>query len=147
MNPWTYNNSPVEEIPEGCIGFVYKLTNTTNGKFYIGKKNFWSSQTKQKTVILKTTGEKKKKKIRSKKESDWQTYHGSSEDVQKDVELLGAETFTREILRMCTTKGELSYYEAKYQFEEDVLLKPNQYYNGWISCKIHRAHLKHLLDK
>lgn len=147
MNSWTYNDAILETIPDGCIGFVYRITNTINGKLYIGKKNFWAAHTTQKTVTLKTTGEKKKKKIRSKKESDWKTYHGSSDDVKRDVELLGAESFKRDILRLCTSKAELSYYEAKFQFEEDVLLKPELYYNKWISAKIHGSHLKNLIDK
>lgn len=143
---WTHNNLPFEEIPDGAIGFVYLITNTVNGKLYIGKKNFYAAHTTQKTVVVKSTGLKKKKKIRGKKESDWKSYYGSSNDVKKDVDAIGTENFKREILRICTGKGELSYYEAKYQFEYDVLLKPDLYYNNWISCRVQRIHLKNLLD-
>ena len=143
---WIYLDQPLEEVPTEAIGFVYRITNIKTGKLYIGKKNFFAAHTTQKTVLIKSTGLKKVKKIKGKKESDWKKYYGSSEEVKKDVELLGEANFKREILRMCYCKGELSYYEAKYQFVEDVLLNPNQYYNSWISCRIQRSHLKNLLD-
>lgn len=146
MTHWIYNNQPIDEVPDGYIGFVYRITNLESGKLYIGKKNFFSTQSKQKTVVLKTTGEKKKKKVRTTKESDWRSYYGSSDDVRKDVDALGEASFKREILRLCSSKGELSYYEAKYQFVDDVLLYPERYYNNWISVRVQRVHLKKLLD-
>lgn len=74
------------------------------------------------------------------KESDWKTYYGSSEDLKTLVEERGDDNYYREILRLCKTKGECSYYEAKEQFERDVLLK-DDYYNEFIGCKIHSKHL------
>lgn len=140
---WTLNNTLFESIPDDCaaIGFVYLITNTISNKKYIGKKNFYTNRTKTKTVTLKT-GLKKKKNIRVKAESDWMNYYGSSEDLKKDVELHGSENFTRQILRLCYTKGEQSYFEAKYQFDYDVLLNTDQFYNRWISVKVHGVHLK-----
>lgn len=140
---WTYNNTLFESIPDDCtaIGFVYLITNTISNKKYIGKKNFYTNRTKVKTVTLKT-GLKKKKNIKVKAESDWMNYYGSSEDLKKDVELHGSENFTRQILRLCYTKGELSYFETKFQFDYDVLLNPDQFYNRWISVKVHGIHLK-----
>lgn len=143
---WTYNNAEFTDIPNelDSIGFVYMITNTINGKRYIGKKSLYSTTTKTRTVTLKTTGEKKRKKFKAKTESNWRDYYGSSEEIQKDIEVFGKEAFKREILRFCGSKGELSYYEAKYQFDYDVLLNPKEWYNGWISVKVHRAHLKTL---
>jgi Putative endonuclease segE, GIY-YIG domain len=143
---WIYEQTPLDAIPENAQGFVYCITNNTTGRRYIGKKTFWSVQSKLKSVTLKTTGVKKKKKVRTKKESDWRTYYGSSEDVKHDVEALGTEVFSREILRICYSKGEMTYYEAKYQFELDVLIKPSEFYNNWISARVQRAHLKHLIS-
>lgn len=144
MNNWTYNNQELIDIPDGAIGFVYLITNLQDGRKYIGKKNFYSTKSAQKTVILKTTGEKKKKKVKKTTESDWKAYHGSSDELKKDVADLGSEHFKREILQFCSTKAELSYYEIKHQIVQDVLLQPDIWYNSWISCKIHRTHLKHL---
>jgi hypothetical protein len=138
---WIYNNTELIDIPESAIGFVYIITHIESNKKYIGKKNFYASVTRTKNIILKTTGAKKKKKIRSKKESDWKSYYGSSEELTRDILLFGKDAFRREILKICYTKGELSYYEAKYQFDHSVLLNPEMYYNSWIMVKVHRSHL------
>jgi hypothetical protein len=72
-------------------------------------------------------------------------YYGSSDEVKALVETLGASNFHREILHLCMSKGEMSYLEAKEQFDRDVLLS-SEYYNGIINCKIHRNHVKRLAD-
>jgi len=137
---WTYQNQAVETLPEDCIGFVYLITNLTNGRKYIGKKLAKFSKTTYKTVTLKN-GTKKKKKIRSKISSDWQTYWSSSDELKKDIELLGQNNFTREILFYCKSKSECTYLEARTQFERKVL-ESDDYYNGQISCRIHQSHIK-----
>ena len=134
---WIFQGNPVETLPDDCVGFVYLITNNLSGKKYIGKKLAKFSKTTYKTVKLKN-GTKKKKKIRSKVDSDWLTYWSSSEDLKADVVALGEDKFSREILRYCNSKNELSYYEAKYQFEYDVLLDENKWYNGWISVKVRK---------
>lgn len=118
--------------PKNYIGFVYLITNTITGKRYIGKKLFTKAGTKQ------VKG--KKKKIR--KPSDWLDYYGSNKVLIEDVEALGKEHFTREILRLCKTRGECSYFEAKYQFAYGVLENPDLFYNEQIMCRVHRKHLK-----
>ena len=134
---WLYQGTPVNELPEETVGFVYIITNNLSGKKYIGKKLAKFAKTSYKTVKLKN-GTKKKKKIRNKVDSDWLTYWSSSEDLKADVAALGEDKFSREILRYCNSKNELSYYEAKYQFEYDVLLDENKWYNGWISVKVRK---------
>jgi hypothetical protein len=136
---WTYQNQIVETLPEDCVGFVYLITNTTSGRMYIGKKLAKFSKTTYKTVKLKN-GTKKKKKIRSKIDSDWQTYYGSSPELTKDVTQLGAENFTREILFYCKSKAECSYIEAREQFSRRVL-ESNDYYNGHIQVRVHGSHI------
>ena len=138
---WLYQGTPVNELPEETVGFVYIITNNLSGKKYIGKKLAKFAKTSYKTVKLKN-GTKKKKKIRSKVDSDWLTYWSSSEDLEADVVALGEDKFSREILRYCNSKNELSYYEAKYQFEYDVLLDENKWYNGWISVKVRKFKLQ-----
>jgi hypothetical protein len=69
---WLYNGKPVEELPEGVVGFVYLITNTQSGKRYIGKKLARFKKTKP---PLKG----RKNKRRTTVESDWRDYYGSSD--------------------------------------------------------------------
>ena len=136
---WLFEGTEVENLPEDCVGFVYQITNNITGRKYIGKKLAKFSKTTQKTVKLKN-GTKKKKKIRSKVDSDWREYHGSSDELLKDIEQLGAENFTREILYYCRSKAECSYIEAREQFSRRVL-ESKDYYNGQISVRVHGSHI------
>ena len=137
---WLYENNIVQELPDDCVGFVYIITNKTNQRKYIGKKLAKFSRTSTKTVTLKN-GTKKKKKVKSKIDSDWLEYYGSSNELNKDVELLGRENFTREILFLCKSKAECSYLEAREQFVRRVL-ESDEYYNNNIMCRIHGSHIK-----
>lgn len=126
-NPWIYQDKVfTSECIDNYIGFVYKITNINDGRFYIGKKLF--TRAGRKKVKGKT------KKIRV--ESDWMKYYSSSDELNEDVQKLGKNVFRREILRLCKSKSECTYYEAKYQFELSVLLVNT--YNKWIQCKIRR---------
>jgi len=136
---WTYENQLVEVLPEDCVGFVYLITNTLSGRKYIGKKLAKFSKTTTKTVKLKN-GTKKKKKIRSKIDSDWREYYGSSPELSKDIAELGTANFTREILFYCKSKSECSYIEAREQFSRRVL-ESNDYYNGHIQVRVHGSHI------
>jgi Putative endonuclease segE, GIY-YIG domain len=136
---WYYNNEIVESLPEECVGFVYLITNMTSGRMYIGKKLAKFSKTTSKTVKLKN-GTKKKKKIRSKIDSDWRDYYGSSPELTKDVTQLGTENFRREILFYCKSKAECSYIEAREQFSRRVL-ESDLYYNGHIQVRVHGSHI------
>jgi len=136
---WLFENTTIEELPEECVGFVYLITNNVSGRKYIGKKLAKFSKTTTRVVKLKN-GTKKKKKIRSKIDSDWQTYYGSNIELNKDVGLLGSENFTREILYYCNSKAECSYIEAREQFARKVL-ESNEYYNGHIQVRVHGSHI------
>ena len=136
---WSYQNEIVESLPETCVGFVYIITNTVTGRMYIGKKLAKFSKTTSKTVKLKN-GTKKKKKIRTKIDSDWRDYYGSSPELSKDVAQLGPENFSREILFYCQSKAECSYIEAREQFSRRVL-ESKDYYNGHIQVRVHGSHI------
>ena len=136
---WLYQGNPVDELPEDCIGFVYLITNNLSGRKYIGKKLAKFSKTTTKTVKLKN-GTKKKKKIRSKIDSDWREYYGSSTELTSDIEKLGTENFTREILYYCKSKSECSYIEAREQFSRRVL-ESKDWYNGHIQVRVHGSHI------
>ena len=128
MSVWHYKGQVVDELPEGCEAIVYLITNNTNGKMYVGKK-----LAKFKTTKPPLKG--KKNKRRGTKESDWRTYWGSSDNLKEDVEKLGEDKFTREILYYCPSKGVASYIEAREQFERKVL-ESDDYYNGIINVRI-----------
>lgn len=131
MNNWTYNNELFIEPDESHYGFVYLITNTKTGRMYVGKKLFWFKR-------IKTLKGKRKRYLA---ESDWRDYYGSSVALTKDVEEIGQEHFKREILHLCTSKGECTYHETMEQMTRGVLLKPELYYNDWVICRVHRKHL------
>ena len=128
MSQWTFDGTLVEELPEDCEGFVYLITNLTNGQKYVGKKL-------ARFKVTKPPLKGRKNKRRSTKESDWRTYFGSSDHLNADVKELGEDKFTREILYYCQSRGMLSYLEAKEQFDRKVLLT-DEYYNGIINVRV-----------
>jgi hypothetical protein len=141
---WVYNDV-VAEPPEGAIGFVYCIHNLETGRRYFGKKLCRFSRTKQVTVTLKN-GTKKKKKQKVYKESDWREYYGSNDYLVKDVESLGKNMFYREVLEWCYSTGEMTYIEGWYQMRYQVLLYPDDFYNGWISMRSSGTHIKRLRE-
>jgi len=129
---WQYDGKDfTEDLIGDNYGFVYQIKNLTNGRKYIGKKFFYSAKTKQVNL--------KKKKI--KVPSDWQTYYGSSDTLKQDVLSLGHESFSREILHLCQSKGECGYLEAKEQFIRGVM-ESEDYYNTWIMVRVRKSHIK-----
>ena len=139
---WLYESKQVDILPEDCVGFVYLITNKLTGRMYIGKKLAKFSKTTYKVVKLKN-GNKKRKKIRSKIDSDWQLYYGSNDQLNKDIQALGADNFTREILFYCKSKAECSYIEAREQFNHRVL-ESDDWYNGHIQVRVHGSHIRKL---
>ena len=137
---WLYQDSPITQLPQDCVGFVYVITNHLTNRKYLGKKLAKFRTTQQRIVRLKN-GKKKTKRIRGSKNSDWQTYWGSNEELAADVVLLGEENFTREILFICHSKAECSYIEAREQFARRVL-ESDDWYNGHIQVRVHGSHIK-----
>ena len=130
---WLYHDSPFEPIeldPKKIYGFVYLIENLVNGRKYVGKKLFFFKGFK--------TVKKKKKRILV--ESDWKTYYGSSNALQKDLDELGKENFRRTILHLCTSKSECSYIEMKEQVERNAILSDG-YYNDQIRVRVTRVQL------
>lgn len=128
---WTYKNEPFSlgETDE-WYGYVYCITNLLHSKYYVGRKYFTFSKTKQ------IKGKKKKSRVAS----DWQDYWGSNKELIADLELYGKENFSREILHLCPNRAACSYYETREIMIRDALLRDN-YYNSWCSCRIHKKHL------
>ena len=127
---WTHKGKPVKELPEWCAGFVYEITNTHNGKKYIGKK---LSKFKRSRRPLKGRVNKRRYTI----PSDWQDYFGSSNALLEDIDKIGKEKFKGEILFYCKNRGECNYIEAREQFARKVL-ETDKYYNGHIRVRVHK---------
>ena len=126
--PWTYQGKTIDSLPEDCEGFVYLITNTTNGKRYVGKK---LAKFKKTRPPLKGRINKRRSKV----ESDWKDYWGSNDHLLEDVAQLGENKFTRQILYICNSRGAMSYLEAREQFERRVL-ESDEYYNGIINVRV-----------
>jgi len=133
INPWIYQGREFTDNDiEDYKAFVYQITGS-DGKYYIGRKNFFAPKTYQKN------GKRRKKMVIS----DYKSYYGSSVQLLNDIKELGVDSFTREILVLCKSKGESNYIEAKIQFERGVLLDENAY-NSIINCRVHASHVKTL---
>jgi len=130
---WLFESQLVEALPEDCVGFVYLITNLTNGRKYIGKK-----LARFKTSKPPLKGRKNRR--RGSKESDWREYYGSNDELNEDIKNLGTENFKREILFYCYSKAECSYIEAREQFSRQVL-ESTEYYNGHIQVRVHKNHI------
>ena len=124
--------------PEDNFGFVYKITNLTDGKFYIGKKVFWNNKkhklTKKQLAEQSGPGRKPTHEV-IRTESDWKTYWGSNKQLLADIKTLGEDHFECLILHVCKTKKQLTYYEMHYQCKFECLVSPSLSYNDNILGK------------
>jgi len=109
-NPWIYQKQPfLSENIGNSFGFVYRITNLSNGRQYIGRKYF----------VQKRKPRGGKRRVTS--ESDWKKYYGSSPDLKGDIKELGKINFRREILSLHETKGQVNFEETKQLFLHNVL--------------------------
>jgi len=121
---WQYH----ENIPKECFGFIYQITEIYTNRKYVGKKQI-------RKIIKRPPLKGKKNKRHVISESDWKTYTGSCNSLNEQIIEHGKSGFKFEVLKLCRSKWELAYEEAKLQFELDVLCK-DEYYNGIIHCRI-----------
>jgi len=123
-NPWIYEGTPFTSDDIGdYYGFVYRITNTINGKSYIGRKYF----------VQKRKPKGGKRRVTS--ESDWKRYFGSSDELKQDIKRIGRSSFRREILSLHKTLGKVNYEETKQLFIHNVLMEAlddgtPKYYNS-----------------
>lgn len=132
--PWIYQGKEFksEDHPE-AFGFVYVIVNTISNKRYIGRKFLFKTAYKQVN----------KKRKRIKVASDWENYYGSNAELLSDVQTHGKECFQRFIVKLCKSRSECQYIESKFIFENDAIINEN-FYNSWISCRIHGKNVKGL---
>jgi len=133
---WEYNNKIINSIEDfgevTPFGFVYQVTHMPSGKKYIGKKVLYHNKKvpigKKELASIEGKGRRPSKKLII-KESDWKSYYGSNKTLKELVSKEPKENFKKEILALSFNKKLLTYLETKMLFQEEVLFKPDEYFN------------------
>lgn len=147
---WFYNGKRISEIsdfPENAVGFVYRITNLKDGRFYIGKKILHNNLTKPLSKKAQAEWDKPgrvPKKVKVRKESNWLDYCGSSAPLKEDIKSFGVDNFCKEVLEVCESKKQLSYYEVYYQMKYDCLGVES--YNENILGKFYRRDVRQVIS-
>lgn len=118
----------LDDFPKDVIGFTYRITRISDGKFYVGRKNLYSERNKPltKKELSEHTGKGRKptkKKVVA--ESDWQAYFGHEATLKADVKERGKEAFKREIIHLCSHKKQMTYQELRHQILQGCLESDN----------------------
>jgi len=92
---------------------------------------------KQLAVLPKAPGRKPTTEV-VKSTSNWETYWGSNKILLEDVKNLGEDKFECDILKLCKTKKQLTYFEVHFQCVSGCLFDKNSY-NDNISGKYFRG--------
>lgn len=144
---WLHNGKEIkstEDLGPNIYGFVYRITHLPTGKFYIGKKILFTNRkkklTKKELAELEPKKGKKPTFKRDIQESNWKDYYGSSKTLLAEINLLGKLEFKREILTLCKTKKQLTYWEVYHQCVNNVLLVDS--YNDNVLSKFFRKDLQ-----
>jgi hypothetical protein len=133
---WVFNDVEFTESDiQHYTGFVYLITNLTNGKKYIGKKEFYKT-------IKRPPLKGKKLKRKTTVFTDWMTYTGSSNQLNQDI--ANGDTIRKDILKLVTSKSSATYYELKYQMQSDALFR-DDYYNQIINVRINNVCVNNIL--
>jgi len=135
MSKWLHQGveiTSLEQVPEGAVGFIYLITHSS-GKYYVGKKQLFSSRRTRLSKREKEATMSRKTFKTTVSESSWLDYWSSCKELQQEVKELGEEHFQREIIEFCFSKRDLNYREVWHQFRLDVL--ENNTYNGNIASR------------
>lgn len=106
MNKWNIDEDAISQYE----GFIYKITNSQTGEWYIGKKSFWSvrKETKKRSLNFGK---------RVKKESDWKIYQSSSPKAS----VWPSDDVLCEVLYLCASKFILGYREIQALMDSEAL--------------------------
>lgn len=136
---WIYRNMEFTEemIPDGAVGFIYEMTAIIDGKAvrYIGKKNFYAD-VKTKLGKKEMPTDKRLKTYKRVRKTTYKNYFSSNETL-KQAHKDGVR-IKREILKICFSKTELTYQEAKFLFAYDVL-DAEEFLNSNILGKFYKS--------
>lgn len=119
---------PINFDEDPPLGFVYKVTDKVNNKWYIGQKKITKVE---KRPPLK--GKVRKRKII--KQTDWRTYTTSCNTLKFEIIQRPKEEFDFEILHFVDCKWMLSYLELWYQMQMNAMFDENSY-NGIINVRL-----------
>jgi hypothetical protein len=144
MIKWTYEGIEVESIsdfPNESYGFIYVITHLPTNKKYIGKKIlYFTRKVKLGKKELKQyeglVGRRPSYKLAI-KESDWKDYWGSNKELQELIKTEPPENWDKQIIKACSSKKLLTYYETKYLFVYQVLENPEEFWNDNILGKFY----------
>jgi hypothetical protein len=143
---WKFKGKEINRnnVEDSWYGFVYLITltnpETLEKKYYIGKKNFYT-MAKRPLGKKEIPTDKRLKTYKRVKTFTFEKYESSSSSV---LELKEQGWLSeKSIIRICKTKGELTYFEVVYQIKCDVLRR-NDFLNDNILGSFYR---KHLIEK
>ena len=147
---WTYKDrliTSIEDMPKDTYGFIYVVRHKSGVK-YIGKKVLYFERNKRlgKRALEALREERSKKGLKGRvpikqkviTESDWKDYYGSHPKIKELLKSDGEMSFVRKILTFVKSKKELTYYECKELFINEVLESDHQYINDNILGKFYR---------
>ena len=134
----------VEDFGDEAYGFIYKIQHKDSKRYYIGKKILYNT-TNVKLGVKETKNlpiQKGRKPTTKQviKESNWKSYWGSNKDFLEYKKGKKDEDFNREILHICKSKLELTYWETHYLFVNKVLFDDLSY-NSNILGKFYKGKL------
>ena len=110
------------------LGFIYKVTDKVNGKWYIGQKKITKVE---KRPPLK--GKVRKRKVV--KQTDWRTYTSSCNTLKFEILQRDKSEFDFEILHFVDCKWMLSYVELWYQMHYKAMFT-DESYNGIVNVRL-----------
>ena len=122
---WGHWNCELDAIPEDALGFVYRITEKSTDKFYIGIKQLYKQ-------IKRPPLKGKKRKRICQLESDWRTYCSSSGVISESIQE-NEDGFHFEILSFHPSKSALKIEEARLVIEN--IYNP-QCYNEVVNLRV-----------
>ena len=118
FNPTAYKDF-INMLIEAGVHGIFPLG--TNGEFY-------AFNNEEKYEIIK-------------KESDWNKYYSSNKTIKEKMKSGELDIESREIIKVCFTEKQMTYFETQALFCYGVLEYPEQYYNDNILGKFYKKDL------